>query len=164
MQSFDVVIVGTGHGGAQAAIALRQRGFAGSIGMIGREDLPPYERPPLSKEYLARDKSFERILIRPEVFWAGKRIDLLLGTEVVSVDPAAKRVTLKDGRQVGYDALIWAAGGSPRQLRCDGSELAGIHGLRDKADVDRIRAKLDNVHNERSSSAVVISAWRQPAF
>ena len=68
----DVVIVGAGHGGAQCAIALRQNGFTGTIAMIGREPEPPYERPPLSKEYLAREKEFERIYIRPPQFWGDK--------------------------------------------------------------------------------------------
>ena len=71
--SYDVVIVGTGHGGAQAAIALRQRGFTGSIALVGEEPDPPYERPPLSKDYLAGGKPFERILIRPVAFWAERR-------------------------------------------------------------------------------------------
>ena len=86
MSNADLVIVGTGHGGAQAAIALRQNGFAGSILMLSRDPEPPYERPPLSKEYLAGDKPFERILIRPEAFWAGKDIDLKLGCAVTVVE------------------------------------------------------------------------------
>jgi len=90
MSNADVVIVGAGHGGAQAAITLRQNGFAGSILMLGRENVPPYERPPLSKDYLARDKPFERILIRPETFWAEKGIDFRPGHAVIKVDPAAK--------------------------------------------------------------------------
>ena len=65
----DVVIVGAGHGGAQCAIALRQNGFTGTIAMIGREPEPPYERPPLSKEYFAREKTFDRLYIRPPHFW-----------------------------------------------------------------------------------------------
>lgn len=81
-----VIIVGAGHGGAAAAIALRQNGFAGAILLIGRETEPSYERPPLSKEYLARKKPFDRQLIRPVQFWADKGIDLRLGTEVLPVD------------------------------------------------------------------------------
>lgn len=140
---FDVVIVGAGHGGAQAAIALRQNGFEGSILMIGRESDPPYERPPLSKEYLARDKPFERILIRPLQFWADKGIMLKLNAEVLAVNPAAKSVTLRSGEIVRYAKLIWATGGVPRQLNCAGSDLAGIHSIRDKVDVDRLIVELD---------------------
>ena len=143
MRSADVVIVGTGHAGAQAAIALRQLGFAGSILMIGRDSEPPYERPPLSKEYLAREKQFERIYIRPPVFWTDKGIELHLGPAVDEVGPEAKVVTLSNGEVIGYRSLIWAAGGDPRRLTCPGADLAGVHAVRDKADVDRIMAELD---------------------
>jgi 3-phenylpropionate/trans-cinnamate dioxygenase ferredoxin reductase subunit len=143
MSNADLVIVGTGHGGAQAAIALRQNGFAGSILMLSRDAEPPYERPPLSKEYLAGEKPFERMLIRPEAFWAGKAIDLRLGSAVTRVDPAAKELTIAGGNTVGYGTLIWAAGGDPRRLSCPGAELGGIHAVRDKADVDRLKAELE---------------------
>lgn len=139
----DVVIVGGGHGGAQAAIALRQNGFAGSILLIGRETDIPYERPPLSKEYLAREKTFERICIRPAQFWADKQVTLALGREVVALDAAAKSVTLGDGATVGYGALIWATGGDPRRLTCAGADLAGVHAVRTRADADRLMAELD---------------------
>ena len=85
MSYYDVLIVGAGHAGAQAGISLRQLGFEGSIGMIGDEKDPPYERPPLSKEYFAGDKSFDRILIRPASFWAERGIDMLLGHRVKAV-------------------------------------------------------------------------------
>lgn len=140
---FDIVIAGAGHGGAQAAIALRQNGFAGSILMIGREDVPPYERPPLSKEYLARDKSFERIMIRPQSFWTDKGVVLKLGTSVTKIDPQAKELTLSHGDPVRYGTLIWATGGDPRRLSCPGGNLAGVHGVRDKADADALMAALD---------------------
>ena len=143
MEKFDAIIVGAGHGGAQAAVALRQQGFEGTIAMVGRDRDPPYERPPLSKEYLAREKTFERILIRPESFWADKQVDLLLGVEVIGIDPQAAVITLADGRALGYGHLIWAAGGSPRRLTCSGADLGGVHAVRDKADVDRIMAELD---------------------
>ena len=85
MRHYDVVIVGGGHGGAQAAIALRTQGFAGSVAIVGREDEPPYERPPLSKEYLAQEKPFERLYLRPREYWADKQVELLLGRENLSV-------------------------------------------------------------------------------
>ncbi|MGH6630727.1 MAG: FAD-dependent oxidoreductase, partial [Burkholderiales bacterium] len=115
---FDVVIVGAGQGGAMAAIALRQNGFAGSIALIGREDEPPYERPPLSKEYFLGDKPFERLLLRPREFWAGKGVELILGGEATAVDATRQVVTLRDGREFGYGDLIWATGGDPRRLDC----------------------------------------------
>jgi 3-phenylpropionate/trans-cinnamate dioxygenase ferredoxin reductase subunit len=139
----DVVIVGAGHGGAQAAIALRQNGFAGSIEVIGRENELPYERPPLSKDYLAREKSFERIMIRPAAFWADKGIAFLLGHEVIGVDPVAQTVTTDSGKTVAYGTLIWATGGDPRRLTLAGHDLAGVHAVRTRADADRLMAELD---------------------
>jgi NADPH-dependent 2,4-dienoyl-CoA reductase/sulfur reductase-like enzyme len=141
-QHADVVIVGTGHGGAQAAIALRQHGHEGSILMIGRDNAPPYERPPLSKEYLAGDKGFERIMIRPEKFWADKDIALRLGAAVTAIDPARHTLTLSDGGQVTYRKLIWSGGGDPRRLPVPGAVLPGVFYVRDKADADAMMAAL----------------------
>lgn len=140
---FDVIIVGASHGGAQAAIALRQQGFSGSIAIVGRDAEPPYERPPLSKEYLAGEKPFERILIRPVQFWAEKGIELKLGALVQSVDPQTKTVSLSTGETVSYGTLIWAAGGDPRRLTCPGSNLKGIHSIRDRRDVDQLVSELE---------------------
>lgn len=143
MEKADVVIVGAGHGGAQVALALRTNGFDGSILMIGREPEPPYERPPLSKEYLARDKEFDRLYIRPAQFWADKDVTLALGKEVAKVDPVAHALTLSDGSTVQYGKLVWAAGGDPRKLSCAGADLAGVHAVRTREDVDRLMAQLD---------------------
>ncbi len=141
-ESSDVVIVGTGHGGAQAAIALRQHGYDGSILMIGRDNAPPYERPPLSKEYLAGDKGFERIMIRPEKFWAEKDIRLRLGAAVTAIDPRAHRLTLSDGGHVTYRKLIWSGGGDPRRLPVPGAVLRGVFYVRDKRDADAMMTAL----------------------
>ena len=140
---YDVIIVGTGHGGAQAAISLRQKGFAGSIALLGKEAYPPYERPPLSKDYLAKEKPFERIMIRPEHFWAEKDIDLLTGTNVVAVDHKARRISTAGGREFSYGHLIWSAGASPRSLGCEGCDLDGVFTIRDKTDIDAIVTRLD---------------------
>jgi 3-phenylpropionate/trans-cinnamate dioxygenase ferredoxin reductase component len=145
MDKADVIIVGAGHAGAQAAVVLRQQGFAGSIMMIGREPEPPYERPPLSKEYMAGEKPFERLYIRPPAFWAEKGLELRLGAEVIALDAAAQTITLGDGSQLGYGDLIWAAGGDPRRLDIEGAELAGVHAVRNRADVDAIMAELPQV-------------------
>jgi 3-phenylpropionate/trans-cinnamate dioxygenase ferredoxin reductase component len=143
--NYDIAIVGAGHGGAQAAIGLRQLGFTGSIALIGDEPELPYERPPLSKEYLAQDKPFERIMLRPAAFWPERNIAILTGRRVTAVDPAAHLLTCADGTQLGYGQLIWATGGSPRMLSVPGTELAGVHAVRTKADVDAIMAALDQV-------------------
>src|SRR5688572_27841519 len=96
---FDVAIVGAGHGGAQAAIQLRQLGFAGTVGLIGAEPEPPYERPPLSKDYLAGEKIFDRMLIRPESSWSERDISLVRGTRIAEVDATAKTLGAEDGRR-----------------------------------------------------------------
>lgn len=139
MTRHDVVIVGAGHAGAQAAIALRQLGYQGSIALLGSEPELPYERPPLSKDYLAGDKPFERMLLRPEAFWAERDVTLRLGQRVTAVDAAAHEVTTADGAALGYGQLIWAAGGSPRALPVPGGDLAGVHVVRTRADVDRLK-------------------------
>lgn len=145
MTHCDIVIVGAGHAGAQAAIQLRQLGFSGSVALIGAEAEPPYERPPLSKEYLAGEKAFERMLVRPEAFWAERGVVLGLGSFVTAVDPEAKRIFFEGGGECRYSILIWAAGGEPRRLGCEGGDLAGVHVVRRKSDVDSIRAGLDSV-------------------
>lgn len=147
MASWDILIIGAGHGGAQAAIALRQMGFEGSIALLGDEKEPPYERPPLSKEYMAGDKPFERILIRPGKFWEERNIDMLLGKRVTRIDPATKTVSTSSDDSFGYGKLIWAAGGSPRPLTCPGAEAKGIFSVRRRSDVDAIMAQLDTVEH-----------------
>ena len=151
LDHYDVLIVGAGHGGAQAALMLRQQKFEGTIALLGDEPEPPYERPPLSKEYFSGEKSFDRILIRPATFWGERNVDLLLGRRVVSVDTAAHEVTLTDGSRLGYGKLIWATGGSPRRLACEGHDLKGVHAVRTRADVDAMLGEL-----EQTSSVVVI--------
>ena len=85
MTSFDCIIVGSGHGGAQAAHALRQHGYPGSIALIGAEPDLPYDRPSLSKDYLAGEKTFDRLLLRPGTYWEQQRITLLPGRRVTSM-------------------------------------------------------------------------------
>jgi 3-phenylpropionate/trans-cinnamate dioxygenase ferredoxin reductase subunit len=142
---YDVLIVGAGHGGAQAAIALRQQKFEGTIGLLGDEPELPYDRPPLSKEYLAGDKPWERVVFRSADAWAERRITLLPGRTAVAVDPEAHVVETADGTGIGYRQLVWAAGGSPRRISCDGHHLAGVHTVRNRADVDRMIEELPNV-------------------
>ena len=142
MSDYDILIVGGGHAGAQAAIALRQNKFEGSIAIVGDEPEIPYERPPLSKDYLAGEKVFERILIRPATFWPEREIAMLTGKRIVSVNPRGHMVATGDGSTIGYGTLIWAAGGSPRSLICSGHDLAGVHAIRTRADVDRLMGEL----------------------
>ncbi len=137
---YDVLIVGAGHGGAQAAAILRMQKFEGSIAIVGEEPDLPYERPPLSKEYFAGEKTFDRIQIRPAKFWDEKAVTMRLGTRVRSVDPAARTVTTDDGETIGYGKLIWATGGAPRMLPIPGGNLPGVQGVRTRADADMMKA------------------------
>ncbi|MEI4508912.1 FAD-dependent oxidoreductase [Sphingopyxis sp. CCNWLW253] len=137
---FDVVIVGAGHGGAQVAIMLRTQKFAGTIAIIGDEPELPYERPPLSKEYFAGEKEFERIQLRPAKYWDEREVTMLLGKRVASVDPAAHTVTTDGGETIGYGKLVWATGGSPRMLPIPGGDLPGVQGVRTRADADAMKA------------------------
>jgi 3-phenylpropionate/trans-cinnamate dioxygenase ferredoxin reductase subunit len=143
--SFDVLIVGGGHGGAQTALMLRQHGFEGSIAIAGDEPELPYDRPPLSKEYLAGEKAWERLLLRPADVWRDRQVEMLTGTRIVRVDPDAHEVATADGRTIGYGRLVWAAGGAPRLLTCSGADVAGVHTVRNRADVDRMIAELPGV-------------------
>lgn len=147
MSKYDVLIVGGGHGGAQAAIALRQAKFEGSIAVFSNEEFLPYERPPLSKEYFAGEKSFERIMIRPENFWQERHIDIHLKSRICKVDAQLHTVETADGEHFGFGQLIWATGGAARWLSCPGAQLPGIHVVRNRDDVDAILAQLDSVKN-----------------
>lgn len=144
--SVDVLIVGAGHGGAQAAIALRQQKFEGTIAIVGDEPEIPYERPPLSKEYLSEEKTFDRILIRPRAFYDERNIEMRLNTKIVAIDPEAHVATTADGEKIGYGKLIWAAGGSPRRLSCSGGTLKRVHAVRTRADVDKLMSELPTIN------------------
>jgi 3-phenylpropionate/trans-cinnamate dioxygenase ferredoxin reductase subunit len=144
----DVVIVGGGHAGAQTAIGLRANPtFTGSITIVTDECELPYERPPLSKDYLAGVKPFERLLLRPAHFWQERNIRMLCGQRVVRLDAQANIATTEDGQQLSYGSLVWAAGGRPRPLTCAGAMLAGVHYVRTRADIDRIVAELPHVES-----------------
>jgi 3-phenylpropionate/trans-cinnamate dioxygenase ferredoxin reductase component len=145
MSDAGVVIVGAGHAGAACAIALRQGGYAAPIRVIGAEADLPYERPPLSKEYLSGDKSFERLLIRQPSFWAERDIVFVPSTRIVTVDPGAHRIRSDRGEAFDYVSLVWAAGGNARRLTCAGGQLAGVHSVRTRADVDAMIAELPDV-------------------
>ena len=148
---FDVVIVGAGHGGAQVAVMLRTQKFAGSIAIIGDEPELPYERPPLSKEYFAGEKEFERIQLRPAKYWDEREVTMLLGTRVVAVDPVGHTVTTDAGEAIGYGKLVWATGGAPRMLPIPGGDLPGVQGVRTRADADAMKAA-----SETAGQVVVI--------
>lgn len=119
---------------------LRTQKFEGSIAIVGEEPELPYERPPLSKEYFAGEKEFERIQLRPAKYWDEREVTMLLGERVVSVDPVGHIVTTDDGKAIGYGKLVWATGGRPRMLSIPGGDLPGVQGVRTRADADAMKA------------------------
>ena len=147
MERFDVLVVGGGQGGAQVASTLRQQQYAGTIAIVSDESDAPYERPALSKEYLAGEKTFEKMLLRPVSAWADKKIELRLGKRVTEVDSVAHVAKLEDGTTIGYGVLVWSAGGAPRKLTCTGHDWGGVHAIRTRADVDRLRSELETQSN-----------------
>ena len=137
-----IVIVGAGQAGLQAAATLRQKGFDGTITLIGEETHAPYERPPLSKAMLKNGMDAARLAFRKPAFYQDKAIDLRLTTRVVAIDPAAHTVTLAGGDRIDYDKLLLATGSRVRRLDCPGADLAGIHTLRTIEDSLAIRDTL----------------------
>ena len=136
----DVVIVGAGHGAGQVVSTLVQKKYNGRITLIGDEPWYPYQRPPLSKKYLAGDMSAERLYLKPKSFYSPAVIDVKLDTRVIAIDPTTRSVTTSGGDDVPYNKLVLATGSRPRLLDVSGIDLEGIHYLRNIDDVDKIRA------------------------
>ena len=134
-----VVIVGAGQAGAQVAISLRQLGFAGEVVLLGDEDAPPYQRPPLSKAYLSGEMALERTLIRSPAYYARSGIDLRAGSRVERI-LRAERAVVVGGRELPYGVLVLCTGTRARRLGLPGEDLEGVFYLRTLADSDRIRA------------------------
>src|SRR5919107_1414342 len=137
------VIVGASLAGAKAAETLREEGFDGRVVLVGAERERPYERPPLSKEYLRGEAEREKVYVHPASFYADNEIELLLGRSAESLDTGARRLTLDDGSALGYDRLLLATGAEPRRLRIPGAELDVVLYLRSVDDSDALRARLD---------------------
>jgi len=137
----QIVIAGGGQAAVQAVDTLRRKGFAGELTVVGDEPWLPYQRPPLSKKYLAGALERERLLIRPAQFFAERQVHTQLGRRVSEIAPREQHVRLDDGLVLPYDALVLATGSRPRRLPAPGADLAGVHYLRTIADADRIRAE-----------------------
>ena len=152
-QQQTFVIVGASLAGAKAAETLREQGFAGRLVLIGDEPERPYERPPLTKDYLRDESPREKAYVHAESFYAEHDIELLSGTAATALDPARKRVTLDDGHELGYDRLLLTTGAQPRRISIPGAELGGVYYLRTLADCDALRARL-----ETAGAVVVIGA------
>jgi 3-phenylpropionate/trans-cinnamate dioxygenase ferredoxin reductase component len=155
VDSKAIVIVGGGLGGAKAAEALREKGFDGKVVLLADEQYLPYERPPLSKEFLAGKKSLEDFTVHDSEWYRDNKIDMRVDTEVLSVDPKAHTVALSDGTDLGYDKLLLATGSRSRWLSIPGSESTGVHYLRRYNDASNLNTALQ----EGSSLAVVGAGW-----
>jgi 3-phenylpropionate/trans-cinnamate dioxygenase ferredoxin reductase component len=147
------VIVGASLAGAKAAEALRAEGFGGRLLLVGAENERPYERPPLSKDYLRGDVGRETVYVHDEGFYAEHDIDLRLGRTAVDLNTSARELTLDDGETLRYDRLLLATGAEPRTLTIPGNELDGVMYLRSVDDSDALRTRLD-----RGGAVVVIGA------
>lgn len=137
-----MVIVGAGHAAGQAAASLRQEKYAGEIIIVGQEPHIPYQRPPLSKQYLAGEQGIERVYLRPEKFYTEKNITLKLSTRVESINAGAKTISTDKGETIEYEKLLITTGSRPRILDIPGTDLTGIHYLRTIDDADTIRAAM----------------------
>ena len=138
----NVVIIGAGHGAGQAVLSLRQKQFAGNVTLIGEESWYPYQRPPLSKKFLAGEMPAERLYFKPQDFYDDPNLSVVLGERVTGIDRNKKCVRTQSGRQFDYDAVIVATGSRPRKLDVPGADLAGIHYLRGIDDVNDIRSDM----------------------
>jgi 3-phenylpropionate/trans-cinnamate dioxygenase ferredoxin reductase component len=134
------VIVGAGLAGATAAEALRTQGFTGQVVLLGEEAERPYNRPPLSKDYLQGKAEKDKIYVHPERWYAEHDVDLRLDTRVTGLDIAAHNLSITGGERIGYDKLLLATGSSPRRLSVPGAEFDGVLYLRRLADCEAIKA------------------------
>jgi 3-phenylpropionate/trans-cinnamate dioxygenase ferredoxin reductase subunit len=137
----QIVIAGAGQAAVQTVDTLRRRGYTGQLTVVGDEPWLPYQRPPLSKKYLAGSLERERLLIRPPQFFADHHVTAHLGQRVAGLERREHQVRLDDGRVLAYDALVLATGSHPRRLKIPGADLTGVHYLRTIAEADRIRAE-----------------------
>jgi 3-phenylpropionate/trans-cinnamate dioxygenase ferredoxin reductase component len=135
----EIVIVGAGQAGAQVAQSLRQGGFEGPLRLIGDEAHPPYQRPPLSKKFLAGDIGSEGLWLRPPAFFETNSIDHIPSTRVAAIDRTSKRLQLENGDTLSYGKLILATGTSARSIPLEGADKKGVATLRSIADVEAIR-------------------------
>jgi 3-phenylpropionate/trans-cinnamate dioxygenase ferredoxin reductase subunit len=146
-----VAIVGASLAGSSAAATLREEGFDGRVVLIGAEPQLPYDRPPLSKNYLRGVTPFEKTLLRPTEFYRERDIEMRLGTTVTRVDAEKRTLALQDGERLAFDQLLIATGGKNKRFPIPGIDLPGVYDLRTVADADRIREAM-----ARGGRAVVV--------
>ncbi|WP_327246468.1 NAD(P)/FAD-dependent oxidoreductase [Streptomyces sp. NBC_01320] len=153
------VIVGGGLAGAKAAETLRAEGFSGRVILVGDERDHPYERPPLSKGYLAGKEARESVFVHETAWYAGADVELHLGTPVTALDRDARSVELGDGTVIHYDKLLLATGAEPRRLDIPGTDLAGVHHLRRLAHADRLKNVLSALGRDNGHLVIAGAGW-----
>src|SRR4029453_12006715 len=151
----NFIIVGGGLAGAIAAGTLREEGFDEKITLLREEPHRPYERPPLSKDYLQGKVDRDSIFAHPEPWYADHTVELRLGTPMTSLDPAARTITTASGAQLGYDKLLLTTGSTPRRLSVPGADLDGVQYLRSVDDSERIKAGFAQAHRV----AIIGAGW-----
>ncbi|HZR50020.1 MAG TPA: FAD-dependent oxidoreductase [Streptosporangiaceae bacterium] len=149
------VIAGAGLAGAKAAETLRAEGFDGPVVLIGNENERPYERPPLSKDYLMGKAERDSIYVHPQDWYPEHDVDLRLGSAVTGIDAERHEITLADGSRLGYAKLLLATGSSPRRLQVPGAGLHGVHYLRTAGDSDSIK----QAFGEAERVVVIGAGW-----
>ena len=142
-----VVIAGAGHGAGQVVASLKQHKFDGRIVLIGDEPYLPYQRPPLSKKFLAGELAPERLYFKPASYYDDPQVEVLLETRVADIDRAARTVRTDGDQEISYDKLVLALGSRVREVPVEGADLPGIHYLRSIADVEAIRKDMSNSKN-----------------
>ena len=149
MPAGGVVIVGSGQAGFQVAASLRMEGYEGAITLIGDEPNLPYQRPPLSKGFMAGKQDIEDTALRPSAFYESHRIELMMSARVTEIDRVARSVRLRSGRNVSYEALVLAVGARNRTLPIEGAELDGICYLRTDVEAVDIQQRLEHAQRCR---------------
>ena len=137
----SVAIIGAGQAAAQLIDSLRRRGYVGAITLVGDEGFP-YQRPPLSKKYLAGELGLDRLQLRQPTYFDEQRVELRLGRRAIAINRHSKQVQLDDGTMLEYEHLVIATGSHPRRLKLPGADLAGVHYLRSLSDADHLRTEV----------------------
>ena len=138
----SVLVVGGGQAAAQLVVSLRLGGYEGRIALVSEEETPPYQRPPLSKQYLAGELDRERLLLRQTAYYESRNVELRLGRRVVAIDRSSRYAELDSGERLGYDRLALATGSALRRLDLPGSDLPGVYYLRSLGDADQLHREL----------------------
>jgi 3-phenylpropionate/trans-cinnamate dioxygenase ferredoxin reductase component len=159
MSEVSYVVVGPGVAGVRAAESLRKDGVDGRVILIGDEPDQPYERPELSKGYLAGHKQLDELKIRGDGWYAEQGVELMLGRAVRSLDRVSRTIVLDDGEHVGYDRLLLAPGSAPKRLDLPGAGVEGVHYLRRLGDSGAIRAAIGAAASGGGPIVVIGAGW-----